>query len=353
MASRALKTAGVEGAQEAVEEGVTQYEGQAAAAPYDPTIDPMKGVAGAATMGAVLGGATGAGVSLLTGEPAQPKKPSVVDVLAAPSVDDAINTAMQAVSAPTRKRAEAPAELGQMDAEDRREVLALMQVIGRPGVSPNVSRFAQSRMDEVLAPYRAIPAGEATEMLPVADARELTDKERAEYASAVPFSYRRAMERGLPQPEVSELIPAPDATELEAIPTGDAAEEIPAGEAFETLPTGEASDLIPAADATEVEAVPAGEASELDVETIQPTDLMAKDGQPFVSKTGAQARAFASGGGRVVTVPDHFGAGKPGYVVRPLLPARPNNTRGPNASDLPGSGNVKQPDVASPAAEPA
>ena len=65
--SRALKTGAVEGAQEAVEEGVTQYEGQRAAMPYDSTIDPMKGVAAAAGMGAALGGATGGGVSLLSG----------------------------------------------------------------------------------------------------------------------------------------------------------------------------------------------------------------------------------------------------------------------------------------------
>lgn len=65
--SRALKTGAVEGAQEALEEGVTQYEGQRAAMPYDKTIDPTKGVAAAAGMGAALGAATGGGVSLLTG----------------------------------------------------------------------------------------------------------------------------------------------------------------------------------------------------------------------------------------------------------------------------------------------
>lgn len=65
--SRAVKTAAVEGAQEGIEEGVTQYEGQRAAMPYDKTIDPMKGVAAAAGMGAALGAATGGGVSLLTG----------------------------------------------------------------------------------------------------------------------------------------------------------------------------------------------------------------------------------------------------------------------------------------------
>ncbi|MDR6453882.1 PLxRFG domain-containing protein [Variovorax paradoxus] len=64
---RAGKTAAVEAAQEGFEEGITQYEGQRAAVPFDPTIDPSKGVAAAAGMGAALGGITGGGVSLLTG----------------------------------------------------------------------------------------------------------------------------------------------------------------------------------------------------------------------------------------------------------------------------------------------
>lgn len=66
-AARAAKTGLSEAAQEAVEEGVTQYEGQRAAMPFDPSIDPSKGVAAAAGMGAALGGMTGAGTSLFTG----------------------------------------------------------------------------------------------------------------------------------------------------------------------------------------------------------------------------------------------------------------------------------------------
>jgi hypothetical protein len=42
-AARAAKTGLSEAAQEAVEEGVTQYEGQRAAIPFDPSIDPSKG----------------------------------------------------------------------------------------------------------------------------------------------------------------------------------------------------------------------------------------------------------------------------------------------------------------------
>lgn len=76
LAARALKTGAVEGAQEALEEGVTQYEGQRAAVPFNPELDPMKGVAGAATMGAVLGGMTGGGTSLLTRQNQPARKPS-------------------------------------------------------------------------------------------------------------------------------------------------------------------------------------------------------------------------------------------------------------------------------------
>ena len=52
-------TGGIEAGTEGFEEGVTQYSGQKAASEFNPTIDPMKGVAGAATMGAVMGAGPG------------------------------------------------------------------------------------------------------------------------------------------------------------------------------------------------------------------------------------------------------------------------------------------------------
>ena len=136
-------------------------------------------------------------------------------------------------------------------------------------------------------------------------------------------------------------IPTGEASEVPFIPTGDATE-------VDAIPAGEASELLPTGDAYEQPArkLPVGKATELDVETIQPTDLMAKDGEPFTSKTGAQAKAYASGGGKVVAIPNHFGSGIPGYVVRPLMQARPNNTRGTDARDLPRSSNDDQRDLA-------
>jgi hypothetical protein len=88
VAARALKGFVSEGAQEAVEEGVTQFEGNRAAAEYNPEIDPFKGVAGAATMGAVTGGVMGGGVSALT---------SPVELISkAKTADEAIEAAIAA-----------------------------------------------------------------------------------------------------------------------------------------------------------------------------------------------------------------------------------------------------------------
>jgi hypothetical protein len=61
----AIKTGLYEALQEGVEEGVTEYSGRAAAQEYDPRIDPMKGVAGAATLGAALGFIPGAGIGAI------------------------------------------------------------------------------------------------------------------------------------------------------------------------------------------------------------------------------------------------------------------------------------------------
>jgi hypothetical protein len=80
-AKNAFLTGGVDAGTEGLEEGVTQYSGQKAASQYDTTIDPMKGVAGAATAGAVMG----AGPGLVIGALQTPAAPNPLQ----PVVDQA------------------------------------------------------------------------------------------------------------------------------------------------------------------------------------------------------------------------------------------------------------------------
>ena len=75
-----LRTGATEFGQEFGEEGITQLSANLAARQYDPSIDPMQGVVGAATYGGFLGGLGGAGHSLLN-------RPSVPSNLLRPDTD--------------------------------------------------------------------------------------------------------------------------------------------------------------------------------------------------------------------------------------------------------------------------
>jgi hypothetical protein len=173
-----------------------------------------------------------------------------------------------------------------------------------------------------------IPAGESTELDPVALSERL---------GRPSFTQQRAIDRGIPTGEANEVIPTGDAYELEVIPTGDASE-------LDSLP-------LPAIKASNIGNIPVGEASELDAGMAprRPGDLVTADGMPYGSKTAANLRAKREGMplSQVIKIP---GAG---WVVRPVIEARPNNTRGTNARDLPGVRNVDQPDVSGTPRQPA
>lgn len=81
--SRGLKSGLSEAGQEALEEGVTQFEGQRAAMPYDATIDPTKGVAGAAAMGGIMGFGPGAVLGAM-GDGSKPSQQMGIDPNAGP-----------------------------------------------------------------------------------------------------------------------------------------------------------------------------------------------------------------------------------------------------------------------------
>lgn len=185
LAARALKTGAVEGAQEALEEGVTQYEGQRAAVPFNPELDPTKGVAGAATMGAVLGGMTGGGASLLAGQNQPARKPSEdlglnpdsgpISKVAAAAVDEGRAAApMQPKQAaqPEDGPSLAPEEQAQPQGPTMEERLAalpeqaraqadqLLREIADERVPAGVKRFRANELQQLLDAY---PVPESTD----------------------------------------------------------------------------------------------------------------------------------------------------------------------------------------------
>lgn len=184
--SRALKTGAVEGAQEAIEEGVTQYEGQRAAMPYDKTIDPMKGVAAAAGMGAALGAATGGGVSLLSGghagegapveQPDQapaliPQGPVATGSVAAPAIDPNAGPLSKAASmagdlglapvpaTPTalEQRAQLEATIARLPDAEQREARMELADAENESLPAGVRAMRNARLQELVGNAPAAP----------------------------------------------------------------------------------------------------------------------------------------------------------------------------------------------------
>jgi hypothetical protein len=375
--SRALKTAGVEGVQEGIEEGITQYEGQRAAVPFDPTIDPMKGVAGAAAMGVALGGATGGGVSLLTGAPAPGPDPkaeadAAMDALgSASTVDEAVALATKATDIPvlpTRnpnsakmvkaRNAGTLAWVRDLDREDQTAALGLMAVMGNPRTPETVRRAVSAQLDALERKARTIPTGEASEVLPTGDVFDDQDIPVGEatelrtgmaidgrnyYDPDMTWEQRRERLRraaGLPPAmESTELLPTGEVTEADPIPAGEAFEQIPVGEAAEVLPTGEATDLIPTGDASEMQRslIPTGRATEIEPDQADQDLLLTVDGMPYGTRSAAYVRAKKEGG-EVVEVPGGWAVKKEsqGEPVQPDVaaatrsPAGPSDGRGDN-----------------------
>jgi hypothetical protein len=106
----AIRTGLSEAAQEALEEGVTEYSGRSAAQTYDPRIDPMKGVVGAATMGAALGFIPGAGIGALETRNALAAEAAKKDLEAQQAVDQAAQSAAAIVPDAQAIQAQAQAQ---------------------------------------------------------------------------------------------------------------------------------------------------------------------------------------------------------------------------------------------------
>ena len=325
----ALKEAPLEAAQG----GQEQYASNIALQNEGFDTPAFRGVAGAAALEGLASAGPGSAFAALD-KPGANKKPGVADVLGAKSVDEATSKALLAIAGPTKK---ADWELVDgalaLPAPAVPPVQGMLRSLPSPDGPPVFMVDSQGNAGVQPAAARAEAVTRDAEAQ-IASEQQGAAQAAADQAIGVTPGLRRAQQQRQQRDAEGNLIPAGEATEV-ADPGVDVSE-------FDAVPAGEATEvpLIPTGEATELEAIPAGEASELDAETIQADDLLARDGEPFTSKTGAQAKAYASGGGKVVTIPDHFGSGVPGYVVRPLMPAQPSNTRGTDARDLPRSGGA-------------
>lgn len=147
--SRALKTGLIEGGQEAVEEGVTQYEGQRVAVPFDPSIDPGKGVAAAAGMGFALGAPVGAATGAIDAyrNPSPPPKPrdngaeAARKLAAADNVGDMAAAATELAMTPlTPQRADAAMTAFETRAADDQADIKQQGRMDRTGLPPLPAR---------------------------------------------------------------------------------------------------------------------------------------------------------------------------------------------------------------------
>jgi hypothetical protein len=160
----ALKTGAVESGTEGFEEGLTEYSSRSAAAKYNPTIDPMKGVAGAATMGAVMGAGPGVVAGALQAPAAVPDLQPVIAKAAEPN-----SPLSRAALAALGQTGQAPAQSGSVDPATRlaelemissgTQELTVMGPDGQPVVVPaDPGRFFTA---EEKAEYDALRAAQA------------------------------------------------------------------------------------------------------------------------------------------------------------------------------------------------
>jgi hypothetical protein len=323
LAARTLMGGVKEAPLEAAQGGQEQYAGNVALQREGFDTPTFRGVAGQSTMEGLAAFGPGAAFGALDKKSArgEDKKPDVSDVLKADSVEEAAATAMAAIGAVPALPAPITRLTRLSDAASITDT-----ILDESGniVDPGIARRGM---------LLSAPSQQGPLALPAPSGQPVYMADQNGNVAPQPSEARtEALGRNFDAQQAAEAENARRAVLGKQTPRGEApAEPIPVGEAqrLDYIPTGEATDW---------EYIPTGRATEIDAETILADDsiIKAKDGDPFVSKTGAAARAFGTGG-QIITLPNHFGDGKPGYVVRPLVTGQPNNTQGTNAGDLAGT----------------
>jgi hypothetical protein len=263
---------------------------------------------------------------------------------------------------PRAAGADTMAEIRQLDPADQQEAIGLLAASNNQNAAGHVRRYAQNRLDELLLPVRQIPTGEAIELpaeLPVGEATELDPEVLSQRLGQPSFTQQRAISRGIPTGDATEMIPAGETSEVPDIPVGDLSYIEPDAGMAPRNRTGDGVEIDPAAPNAVagyikrmagtntpaarafVQDYRAGRITDADVLSlilprkstdltpdqriaaaaaqapkIQPGDLLTGDGMPYGTKSAASVRATREGGGNVIEVPG-------GYVVRKEIPSEP------------------------------
>lgn len=194
----AVKGGLTQAADEGFEEGVTMYEGRAAAAKYNPEIDPMKGVAGAAAAGAVMGAGTGAAIGAVTG--GQP---------IAPELQGAAEKAQQPNS--PLSRAAMASNTPEVVAQRQAERAAALDDVSAAETAPAQVKDPAARLAELEAIAKGAPSQQVTDdagnplSIPGEPGRFFTQEEKAEYDQLVAMKKATEEVRNADQPKTDEI----------------------------------------------------------------------------------------------------------------------------------------------------
>ncbi len=325
----ALKVGASEAAQEGLEEGVTQFEGQRAAAAYNPEIQPGRGVAAAAGMGAIMGGATGAAVNMLAPEPKGPLSRAAAvaaPMLALPAPTVTVDAAGTAQTADQRQQQRETAEPF-ADATPVPETPAptntLPAALIQQGIGTDpVQQALQVRRDEEATQQNLDNWMKRAEPLALdrAQAIRARGEEQGHDLVVVPHGagqgftvvpsiwVAQGLRGTVPQGEKTGLLP------MDNTPTGvlrvDPAGAVTAETRLDTVNAGQAAQE-QAAEAqrkAELGLTPDIEAVQAGVKR-QPADITLANGRPFKTRGAALRAQRKAARGRVVEVQD-------GWIVR-------------------------------------
>lgn len=308
---------------------------------------------------AMLGGLGGASVGVAGGmmSRARDKVEAARRLDSADNVPDMIGAAtdlaLAPIQAPVRPRAagaDTIAEIRQLDPEQQSEAIGLLGASKNQNAPGHVRRYAQNRLDELLAPFRMVPVGEATELdveqvngdrmayrspaQILADGLREIEAERMarSTAGAQPPPTESEAAAGAPRPEgMAERTGSRDGQLIDTSGQNAVAAYVnrmrqintPAARAFvqdvdagRITPDDVLSLMLPKrATSAAQEANDRLAAAAAQAPTIQPGDLLTADGMPYGTRAAAAVRSTREGGGSVVQVPGGFVVRKEGANV--------------------------------------